>query len=216
MKKIIISAFLLTLVACGTKVDKNTTPVVENTVTTENNEIEINDAPKERPVYREAETVLTDLIHTKLEVNFNWSNSTMNGIATITAKPHFYESDSLILDAKGMKINKVLLDGKSLNYNYKNDYLRIQLDKKYTRDQKYTLVVDYVAQPETVSGEGSQAISGSKGLYFINPTGEDKAKMPQIWTQGETEASSVWFPTIDSPNAKTTQEIFITCLASLR
>lgn len=210
MKKIIISAFLLTLVACGTKVDKNTTPVVENTVTTENNAIEINDAPKERPVYREAETVLTDLIHTKLEVNFNWSNSTMNGIATITAKPHFYESDSLILDAKGMKINKVLLDGKSLNYNYNNDYLRIQLDKKYTRDQKYTLVVDYVAQPETVNGEGSQAISGAKGLYFINPTGDDKAKMPQIWTQGETEASSVWFPTIDSPNAKSTQEIFIT------
>jgi aminopeptidase N len=34
--------------------------------------------------------------------------------------------------------------------------------------------------------------------------------MPQIWTQGETEASSVWFPTIDSPNMKTTQEIFIT------
>ena len=33
--------------------------------------------------------------------------------------------------------------------------------------------------------------------------------MPQIWTQGETEASSVWFPTIDQPNAKTTQEIFI-------
>ncbi len=34
--------------------------------------------------------------------------------------------------------------------------------------------------------------------------------MPQIWTQGETEASSVWFPTIDAPNVKTSQEIFIT------
>jgi len=34
--------------------------------------------------------------------------------------------------------------------------------------------------------------------------------MPQIWTQGETEANSVWFPTIDAPNAKTSQEILIT------
>ena len=34
--------------------------------------------------------------------------------------------------------------------------------------------------------------------------------MPQIWTQGETQANSVWFPTIDSPNAKTSQEIYIT------
>lgn len=210
MKKIIFSAFLFTLVACGTKVEKDNTPVVENIESTENNEIEINEAPQERPVYREAETILTDLIHTKLEVNFNWSNSTMNGIATITAKPHFYESDSIILDAKGMKINGVKMNGKALNYTYKNEFLRVQLDKKYTRDEKYTIVVDYIAQPETVEQEGSSAISEAKGLYFINPTGEDKAKMPQIWTQGETEASSVWFPTIDSPNAKTTQEIFIT------
>lgn len=210
MKKIIFSAFLFTLVACGTKVEKDNTPVVENIESTENNEIEINEAPQERPVYREAETILTDLIHTKLEVNFNWSNSTMNGVATITAKPHFYESDSIILDAKGMKINGVKMNGKALSYTYKNEFLRVQLDKKYTRDEKYTIVVDYIAQPETVEQEGSSAISEAKGLYFINPTGEDKAKMPQIWTQGETEASSVWFPTIDSPNAKTTQEIFIT------
>lgn len=210
MKKIVVSAFLLTLVACGTKVDKNTAPVVSETTTTESSNIDSNDLPQERPVYRETETVLTDLIHTKLEVNFNWSNSTMNGIATITAKPHFYESDSLVLDAKGMKINSVKMGGKTLNYNYKDDFLRIKLDKKYTRDQKYTIVVDYLAQPESVDAEGSQAIAGAKGLYFINPTGEDKAKMPQIWTQGETESSSVWFPTIDSPNAKTTQEIYIT------
>ena len=210
MKKIIISAFLLTLVACGIKVDKNTSSIVDTTVTAETNEIEIIEAPQERPVYRETETVLTDLVHTKLEVNFNWLNSTMNGVATITAKPHFYESDSIILDAKGMNINAVKMNGNALNYTYKNAFLRVELDQKYTRDQKYTVVIDYVAQPETVDAEGSQAIAGAKGLYFINPTGEDKAKMPQIWTQGETEASSVWFPTIDSPNAKTTQEIFIT------
>ena len=57
---------------------------------------------------------------------------------------------------------------------------------------------------------GSAAITSDKGLYFINPKGEDPNVMPQIWTQGETEASSVWFPTIDAPNVKTTQEMFIT------
>ena len=49
-----------------------------------------------------------------------------------------------------------------------------------------------------------------KGLYFINADGYDKNKPTQIWTQGETEASSCWFPTIDTPNQKTTQEIYIT------
>ncbi len=47
-------------------------------------------------------------------------------------------------------------------------------------------------------------------MYFINADGSDKNKPTQIWTQGETEASSCWFPTIDAPNQKTSQEIYIT------
>jgi len=47
-------------------------------------------------------------------------------------------------------------------------------------------------------------------LYFINPKGEEKNKMPQIWTQGETESNSVWFPTVDASNQKMTNEIAIT------
>lgn len=210
MKKLIVGALLFIVAACGTKTEKSSTPVTENTVIVEEDNIQVVDTPTKRAVYREAETILTDLIHTKLEVNFNWEKSTMNGVATITAKPHFYATDSLILDGKGMKINSVKMNGTALAYTYKDDYLRIKLNKSYTKDQKYTVVIDYVAQPESVDAEGSQAIAGAKGLYFINPTGEDKSKMPQIWTQGETESSSVWFPTIDSPNAKTTQEIFIT------
>jgi aminopeptidase N len=164
----------------------------------------------ERPIYRETETVLTDLIHTRLDVNFDWAKSRMNGRATITAKPHFYASDSLILDAKGMDILKVSLDNKALTFAYDSLTLRIRLAKTYTRDEKYTVVIDYVAKPDERVTGGSAAITSDKGLYFINPTGSDKTKMPQIWTQGETESSSVWFPTIDTPNAKTTQEIYMT------
>src|SRR5690606_3239854 len=115
-----------------------------------------------------------------------------------------------ILDAKGMVIHSVERDGKPLNYSYKDDYIRIHLGKKFTKEENYTVVISYQARPEEVDATGSAAISSAKGLYFINPTGEDKTKMPQIWTQGETEASSVWFPTIDAPNAKTSQEIYIT------
>ena len=162
-----------------------------------------------RPIYRATETLLTDLVHTKLEVEFIWEKSQMKGVATITAKPHFYPSSTLILDAKGMDINSVRMDGKDLKYEYADDILNVTLDKTYTRDDKYTVVIDYLAKPEEREEGGSAAITSDKGLYFINPTGDDPNKMPQIWTQGETEASSVWFPTIDQPNAKTTQEIFI-------
>lgn len=164
----------------------------------------------ERPVYQAAETIYTDLIHTKLEVSFDWSKSWMLGKATITAKPHFYASDSLFLDAKGMEIKKINIGAQTLNFKYADNQLRIKLDKMYTRNDKYNIVIEYIAKPDERKTSGSEAITSDKGLYFINPKGEDPNKMPQIWTQGETEASSVWFPTIDAPNVKTTEEIYIT------
>jgi len=58
------------------------------------------DEPKVRGIYNSSRTLLTDLIHTKVEVSFDWEKSQMKGKATITAKQHFYASDSLILDAR--------------------------------------------------------------------------------------------------------------------
>ena len=167
--------------------------------------------PKVREIYNPANTILTDLVHTKLEVSFNWEESQLNGKATIPAKPHFYESDKLILDAKGMDVLKVQMNGADLNYTY-NDALKLNIDlgRTYKSTEQYTISIEYVSKPDELEMGGSSAITGDKGLYFINPKGEEKNKMPQIWTQGETQANSVWFPTIDSPNAKTTQEIYIT------
>jgi aminopeptidase N len=161
-------------------------------------------------VYRETETIYTDLVHTKLEVNFDWSKSRMNGKAYITAKPHFYSTDSIVLDAKGMEILKVQMNGKDLLFKYDSEFLTVNLGRSYTRDEKYTVEITYVAKPDERVTSGSAAITSDKGLYFINPRGEEQNKMPHIWTQGETEASSVWFPTIDAPNVKTSQEIFMT------
>ena len=172
---------------------------------------EEDNSPKVREIYNPANTILTDLVHTKLEVSFNWEESQLNGKATITAKPHFYESEKLILDAKGMDVLKVQMNGADLNYTY-NDALKLNIDlgRTYKSTEQYTISIEYVSKPDELEMGGSSAITGDKGLYFINPKGEEKNKMPQIWTQGETQANSVWFPTIDSPNAKTTQEIYIT------
>ena len=164
-----------------------------------------------RGIYKPSRTLLTDLIHTKLDVRFNWAQSRMNGRATISAKQHFYPSDSLVLDAKGMDILKVELNGSPLVYTYRDSLkLSINLGKTYKKDEVFTVTIEYVAKPDERQTSGSAAITSDKGLYFINPKGVNKDKMPQIWTQGETEANSVWFPTIDAPNAKTTQEIFMT------
>ena len=160
--------------------------------------------------YRAERDKIFDLLHTKLKVNFNFQEKELNGEEWVTLSPHFYESDKLVLDAKAMLIHSVTLNGNSLDYNYDDYELTIDLPRKYKRTEEFTLYIKYTARPERVKQKGSAAITSAKGLYFINPTGLDKNKPTQIWTQGETEASSCWFPTIDAPNQKTSQEIYIT------
>ena len=165
-------------------------------------------------LYRATHTKTTELKHTKLKVSFDYEKEQMKAEEWLTASPYFYPTDSLVLNAKAMLIDEVALDKKGskspLKYEYKNDILKINLDKTYNRNEDYTLYIRYTARPNEVKGEGDAAITDNKGLYFINAQGKDSQKPIQIWTQGETEANSVWFPTIDKPNQKTTQELFIT------
>ena len=161
--------------------------------------------------FRATATKINDLVHTKLDVKFDYDKSYLYGKAWITLKPHFYSTDSLQLDAKGMDIQEVaLMNGKiksPLKYLYDSMQLNITLNKMYKGGENYTIYIDYVSKPNELKVKGSAAITDARGLYFINPKGEEKDKPTQIWTQGETEANSVWFPTIDKPNQKTTQEI---------
>ncbi len=165
-------------------------------------------------IYRATPTKINDLVNTKLDVRFDYAKHYLYGKEWVTLKPHFYPTDSLTLDAKGMDISNisVVKNGKNipLKYVYDSLKLKISLDKKYTSAENYTLYLSYTAKPDELKVKGSAAISDAKGLYFINSDGADKTKPIQIWTQGETESSSAWFPTIDKPDQKTLEEISMT------
>lgn len=166
--------------------------------------------------YRAFVTKTNNLVHTKLQAKFDYEKSQLNGKVWITLKPHFYATDIVELDAKGMDINAVELvktgaKNSPLGYSYNDNLvLKINLDKEYKANESYTIYIDYTAKPNELTAQGSNAIKDAKGLYFINPKGEEKDKPTQVWTQGETEATSVWVPTIDKPNQKTTQEFYLT------
>lgn len=177
------------------------------------------------PSYREGQTnkmaifraeaeKINSLVHTKLDLKFDFEKEHVYGEAWVTLKPHFYETNKLVLDAKAMLIHEVSLvkDGNKTKLNFTNDNLQvfIDLDKTYKRTEEYSVYIKYTARPNEVKQDASAAITDAKGLYFINPRGEDPKKPTQIWTQGETESSSCWFPTIDKPNQKTSQEIYLT------
>jgi len=167
-----------------------------------------------KTIYHETAEKKHDLIHTKLDVRFDFEKAYMYGKEWLTLKPHFYSTDTIILDAKGMDIKKVeLMKGtiySKLDYKYDGMELKVITDKPYTRNEKLTLYFEYTSKPNELGAEGSEAITDAKGLYFINPQGKEVGKPTQIWTQGETESNSAWMITIDKPNQKSTEEIYMT------
>ncbi len=164
-------------------------------------------------IYRASYPRINDLVHTKLAVSFDYEKQWLYGEEWVTLQPHFYPTDSLTLDAKGMDIKEIaMINGKSkipLKYSYDSMQLKIWLDKTYKGSEKYTLYLKYISKPNDLKIPGSAAITDAKGLYFINPLGKTDEHQ-EIWTQGETESNSAWFPTIDKPDQKTTEEILMT------
>jgi len=162
------------------------------------------------PVYHPSHTRQHDLIHTKLDLRFDWQNEKVLGKATLTLRPWFYPTRFVTLDAKGFEFHKVqMVDGDELLYEYDGQHIIIDLGRDFARTDTFHLFIDYTAHPSAEGG--SAAITSDKGLFFINPRGEEGADKPrQIWTQGETENNSRWFPTIDKPNERCTEEMYLT------
>ena len=164
--------------------------------------------------YRAAASKINDLVHTRLAVRFDYKKRYLYGKEWVTLKPHFYPTDTLQLDAKGMDIHQVSMtkndNASPLKYTYDGKILTIHLDKTYHHDERYTVFIDYTAKPNELTFQDSTLAPFNRGLYFVNPDSSEPNKPVQIYTQGETENSSVWFPTIDKPDQKTTDEIAMT------
>lgn len=212
---LLLMLIALATVSCKTsqQVATTTTPPTPSLVI-ENN---IEEAPVYAPKtygYKPSETRYHDLLHTRLELSFDWENRQANGKANLRLRPYFYATTEIVLDAKGFDIHQVQWveesGNKDLKYTYDGNKLSIDLGRKLTRDDEFELFIDYTAKPYSRESNGGTAITSDLGLYFVNHDGADPEKPKQIWTQGETEASSCWFPTIDATNERCTQEIYLT------
>ncbi len=219
------------------KTATNNTAVQEPSITLDTVNVHF-DEPVKQKVYQATHTKLSDIIHTKLWVSFDWKNAQLTGKAELEVKPYFYPTQMLYLNARGMEIksvklfekeastkaviNKNLLTGIKINFSekpctyvYENDSIKINLGREFASTENYIVTIEYIAKPNELKKGGSEAITDDKGLYFINPNNteqnnSDNYRMPQIWTQGETQSNSAWFPTIDNPTEKMTNEIYMT------
>lgn len=155
-----------------------------------------------------------DILHMDLDLAFDWKNQAVIGKARIQVKPYFSPEKVLVLDAKDFEVGAISLvdsDGaQKLAYRYDEKRINIFLPRELNSKDTFDIEVNYKAFPERNSGSGSEAITDTKGLYFIDPLDTIPSKPTMIWTQGETEHNSKWFPTIDKPNERFTHSMRLT------
>ncbi len=203
---------LLTLTVFFACKSKKNIPTVINNLDTINivpqNEISKYEASAKREV---------DIIDMNLNISFNYDSLTMDGQAVLKIKAYNKPISSITLDANTFIIKNITYQafdsktcGVKIPYTYINNKVTIDLPKPLLDSQGCILDITYIAQPEKIKSKKGNAITDEKGIYFINPHLKLTDVPRQIWTQGETQGASCWFPTIDSPNEKFTHTISIT------
>lgn len=189
----------------------------------------LNAEHKNKPYQAPADKVW-QLKHTDIDIALDFTNKTVLGKATIQLHPYFYPQKKLILDAKGMDIFSVSLANQNgqnggpkpdeLKWSY-TDSLHLIIEFPYTINtgELVSVSVAYQSNPERKLNNSQNllhtAVSDDKGVYFINADDKNPLYPKQVWTQGEPESNSRWFPTLDNPNQKHTKKIIITYPAEM-
>jgi aminopeptidase N len=156
--------------------------------------------PEYRPLY--PRDPIYKLKHIKAELKIDVWNRTIYGIVTYTVTGNRNNVTYIDLDAVEMLIKSVRdINGKELRFDYDGKILRIYPESIITSEDEYSFSVEYQAKPR-------------KGLYFILPDKYYPDRVPQVWSQGESEDNRYWLPIYDYPNNKTTAELIITTQAN--
>jgi aminopeptidase N len=148
-----------------------------------------------------------DMKHMDLQLSFDWQSKEVSGIATLWLAPYFYPQEVLVLDAKEMSFQKILFGGKEINYSYDGSQLLIPLGRTITRNEEIEIEIQYITQ-QWSNRSTAPPFNEELGLYFV-PGNDSLFTENQLWTQGETEYNSFWFPCIDHPNEQITHEISV-------
>lgn len=164
--------------------------------------------------YQPTSERICDITHIELDVRFNLKEEEVIGTAKLWLTAYFNPIDTIELDARNFDLHEVTIAVNNDNYTpaylYDKKVLKLPLKQPLSQGDTALLSIKYTAHPSEIEGNNGRAITGNRGLYFIDPRDEDPEKPTQIWTQGETEYNSGWFPVIDKPNEKYSQEVFIT------
>ena len=134
-----------------------------------------------------------DLTHVSIDVALGLDERSVTGRVTHHVSPLWHTAEPLILDAVGLEILDVKVDGEATSdWQRVGSHLHVPLASR----QDHEIEIAYRAKPQT----GAHFVSKAQGRF----------KAPQAWTQGQGEDNRHWFPGWDSPNELFTVDIALT------
>jgi aminopeptidase N len=144
-----------------------------------------------------------DMQHLTLELRFQPKEGRLEGLANYTFRPLQQRVDTLLLDAPGIAVKNVTVDGALSRFRTDSAGLTIYFTPSLEWETTHTLQIDYSATPK-------------KGIYFVgwNVNTDEIANDPdrirkQIWTQGQGTDNRFWIPSYDDVNDKLITELIV-------
>ncbi len=151
---------------------------------------------------RHARSRVLDVTHIRLEIAVDLEERTISGSVEHTAEVLPDQLEAFSLDAVGLTIEDVTIDGKTTAFAHDGENVLIRLASTLTRGTKTKIGIRYRGSPQ-------------RGLYFVGPDEAYPSKPKQAWTQGQDEDARYWFPCYDYPNQKSTSELRVTVARGL-
>ena len=137
------------------------------------------------------------MVHLDLNFHFDIAKKEVFGVATEKIVPFLVDYKKVHLNAMEMKINKVMMGNENLKYQYDGKILTIDLNKPYGINDTLTYSVTYSTIPK-------------KGIFFTLPNKAYPRRIPEIWSQSESEDAQYWYPCQDHPNDFSTSTLTAT------
>lgn len=135
-----------------------------------------------------------DILHLKLDVTPDFQRRTVSGTATIEFTPLGKPLSELRLDAVHLDIRDLRSSAPVADYTSTTEDLTITFVEPIEVGQRAAVEIDYFAEPR-------------QGLYFRTPEQGYPAEDTHVYTQGEPEQASHWFPCHDYPNERSSSEV---------
>ena len=142
-----------------------------------------------------------DLLHLRLDLDFDWEKRTVSGTATNILTPLRPAIAALVFHAEGLDVTRVRLGKEGAELPFSLDpaaqTLTVRLDRPRAPGDELEVAIDYSARPQA-------------GLWFVGPDAGYPKKPRQIWSHGEPNLNRQWFPSWDYPNDRATTEMLAT------